>query len=114
MRAVRRGLSVMLAVVALGGAARVACGQIAPEVPAAPAGSPAVVPAPVPVNNPPVAPAVDAAPGVVPVDTVHRAGIVGIQPEVPEKVTQSLALRIVGAIAVLTLTTLLLYNVRSR
>lgn len=114
MRAARRGLGVVLAVATLGGAVRVACGQIAPEVPAAPAGSPAAVPAPVPAANPPVAPAVDAAPGLVPADTVRRAGPVVIQPEVPEKVTRPLALRIVGVIALLTLSSLLLYNVRSR
>jgi hypothetical protein len=46
--------------------------------------------------------------------TRAQAPAVALQPDADEKVTRRSALYIVAAIAVLTLTTLLLYNVRSR
>jgi hypothetical protein len=53
-----------------------------------------------------------------PVDTTRRpVAVAGIAPDAPDplnQVTRKLAIRIGVAIAVLTLTTLLLYNVRSR
>ena len=45
-------------------------------------------------------------------DTTRRVTVVSAEPT--EAVTRRSALRIAAAIAVLTLTTLLLYNVRSR
>ncbi|RYU78600.1 hypothetical protein [Hymenobacter persicinus] len=48
-------------------------------------------------------------------DTVQVQPAAGaLTPDEDEKLTRKSALHIVGAIAVLTLTTLLLYNVRSR
>lgn len=85
--------------------------------PPAPVVSPAAVPAPVvaPVA-PAVATAVGAAPVVLPADTLRRPvpAPAGIAPDAPEKITRPLAIRIAVAIAVLTVSTLLLYNVRSR
>jgi hypothetical protein len=58
-----------------------------------------------------------ALPATVP-DTIRTASPLTPDPagevEVSEKVTRRLAVRITGAIVVLTLSTLLLYNVRSR
>ena len=91
------------------------------QLPAVPATSPAAVPAPISPTDPPVAPAVDAVPvavpataPVVPVPPDTARAVVGLIPEVSEKTTRPMALRIVGVIVLLTLSTLLLYNVRSR
>ena len=47
-------------------------------------------------------------------DTVRHVGVVGAPAEPPDAVTRRRGLRIGAAVVVLTLTTLLLYNVRSR
>ncbi|MCC2545733.1 hypothetical protein LJY25_04690 [Hymenobacter sp. BT175] len=51
---------------------------------------------------------------VVRPDSVQAQPAAGLTPDEDEKPTRKSAIRIVGAIALLTLTTLLLYNVRSR
>ena len=63
----------------------------------------------------PVAPADTLKPAATfSVDTSRTADVVTNPAEPSEKVTKPLAVRITAAIVVLTLTTLLLYNVRSR
>lgn len=48
------------------------------------------------------------------VDTTRLTSVVAVAPEPSEQLTRPTALRITAAIVLLTLTTLVLYNVRSR
>ncbi len=51
---------------------------------------------------------------VVRPDSTQARPVAGLIPDEDDKPTRKSAIRIVGAIALLTITTLLLYNVRSR
>jgi hypothetical protein len=70
----------------------------------------------VPLTPPPpvVADTMKRPPVTFSVDTSRTVTVVALPPEPTDKVTRPLAIRISAAIVVLTLTTLLLYNVRSR
>ncbi|WP_310393134.1 hypothetical protein [Hymenobacter sp.] len=95
----RRAARTLLLGLAAGLVPGLAPAQTAPALPAAPA----VSPRPDSVKSPP--------PTFV-ADTARRVSVVTAEPT--DAVTRRSAWRIGAAIAVLTLTTLLLYNVRSR